>query len=613
MVLYPVMRKLLDKRVVLASASPRRQEILSHAGLRFTVVPSKFKENLSKASFPTPYAYAMETAKQKALEVARRMHQKDLRAPDIVIGADTIVALEGLILEKPVDKTDAYSMLSRLSGKEHSVFTGVAIVQCSSQGGGLDLDVSEFYEETRVRFSQLSEELLWEYIHSGEPLDKAGGYGIQALGGMLVEAIHGDFHNVVGFPLNRFCKKLAELYHPPRPEDRPREKQDSIPAVDTFDRLGDSKGAGPGQGGARGDRRRPQAPGREHAKDADSKPSVESVPPTAVLELIDGYKVSKALFTACKMKLFDLLRDEGPLSTADVARKIGASEGGTGQLLDVCAGLGLLDKTEGGYSNTPLATLYLLSDGEYSLHSLIMIHEEFSWPFFSYLDFAVREGTVQTQRALGTAGEDHYQECFYKNREKKLQFMRAMHGHTKVAARHVATAFDLSGFTSACDLGGSTGALAYELARQYPGLKVTIFDLPEVIEDAVFFKPHGPEAGQVSFVPGDFFRDTLPEADLYILSKILHNWPDDKVHQLLSRISRSCKPGGGLLLVEMLLDEDKCRPLPALLKSLTMMVLFQARERSLSEYHILLQAHGFTDVRAVRTGSIADAVLATRA
>nr|KAF6491761.1 acetylserotonin O-methyltransferase like [Molossus molossus] len=91
MALYPVVRKLLQKRVVLASASPRRQEILSNAGLRFEVVPSRFKEQLNKASFPTPYAYAMETAKQKALDVARRVHQKDLRAPDIVIGADTIV------------------------------------------------------------------------------------------------------------------------------------------------------------------------------------------------------------------------------------------------------------------------------------------------------------------------------------------------------------------------------------------------------------------------------------------------------------------------------------------------------------------------------------------
>ncbi|XP_045711860.1 probable bifunctional dTTP/UTP pyrophosphatase/methyltransferase protein isoform X2 [Phyllostomus hastatus] len=556
MVLYPVIRKLLEKRVVLASTSPRRQEILSNAGLRFTVVPSKFKENLSKASFPTPYAYAMETAKQKALEVARRMHQtyvpseaqfgflqKDLRAPDIVIGADTIVALEGLILEKPVDKTDAYSMLSRLSGKEHSVFTGVAIVRCSSEGGGLDLDVSEFYEETRVRFSQLSEELLWEYIHSGEPLDKAGGYGYgaQALGSVLVEAIHGDFLNVRGFPLNRFCKKLAELYHPPHPEDLQREKQDCIPAVATFDGLSDSEGAAPGQEGARGDRRRPQAQGRERARDADRKPTVESVPPTAVVELIDGYKVSKALFTACKMKLFDLLRDEGPLSALDVARKVDATAGATGRLLDVCVAFGLLDKTERGYSNTPLASLYLLSDSEHSLHSLALHNDNHTWHLYNHLESVVREGANPHQRALQSTVDSPFQESLYQTREK-LQFMRAMHGLIKVVARQVATAFDLSGFTSACDLGGSTGALAYELARQYPGLKVTIFDLPEVIEDTVCFQPDGPQTGQVSFEPGDFFRDTLPEADLYIVCRILHDWPDDKVHQLLSRISRSCKP-----------------------------------------------------------------------
>ncbi|XP_024845635.1 probable bifunctional dTTP/UTP pyrophosphatase/methyltransferase protein [Bos taurus] len=91
MLLCPVIGKLQHKRVVLASSSPRRREILSNAGLRFEVVPSRFKEKLHKASFATPQAYAVETAKQKALEVADRMYQKDLRAPDVVIGADTIV------------------------------------------------------------------------------------------------------------------------------------------------------------------------------------------------------------------------------------------------------------------------------------------------------------------------------------------------------------------------------------------------------------------------------------------------------------------------------------------------------------------------------------------
>ncbi|XP_046504859.1 probable bifunctional dTTP/UTP pyrophosphatase/methyltransferase protein, partial [Equus quagga] len=275
MVLCPVIRKLLHKRVVLASASPRRQEILRQAGLRFEVVPSRFKETLPKASFPTPPAYAVETAKQKALEVARRMHQKDLRAPDVVIGADTIVAVGGLILEKPVDKQDAYSMLSRLSGKEHSVFTGVAIVHCCSRDGRLDTDVSEFYEETRVQFSELSEELLWEYIDSGEPMDKAGGYGIQALGGMLVEQVHGDFLNVVGFPLNRFCKKLAELYYPSGRED-PR------PAQSHQGRGGRAEDGG----------ERTQAAGPEEAV---SNRTGHSPPPfpTGLLELVDSFKASK--------------------------------------------------------------------------------------------------------------------------------------------------------------------------------------------------------------------------------------------------------------------------------------------------------------------------------
>uniref|UniRef100_A0AC11CSE0 Acetylserotonin O-methyltransferase like n=1 Tax=Ovis aries TaxID=9940 RepID=A0AC11CSE0_SHEEP len=354
MLLRPVIGKLQHKRVVLASSSPRRREILSNAGLRFEVVPSRFKEKLHKGSFAAPHAYAVETAKQKALEVADRMHQKDLRAPDVVIGADTIVAVGGLILEKPVDKQDAYRMLSRLSGKEHSVFTGVAIVHCCTRDGQLDTEVSEFYEETTVKFSELSEELLWEYIDSGEPMDKAGGYGIQALGGMLVEYVRGDFLNVVGFPLNRFCKELARLYHAPRAPGTPRPVQhDSIPAVDTFEDLSDGEGGGsdpaPASGGLQAGGARPQAP---RTQEADLNGVTDSQPglPAGLLELMDGFKASKVLLTACKLQVFDVLKDRGPLSAMDVAREIDASVGGTARLLDVCAALGLLDKSDRGGS-----------------------------------------------------------------------------------------------------------------------------------------------------------------------------------------------------------------------------------------------------------------------
>ncbi|XP_064220648.1 probable bifunctional dTTP/UTP pyrophosphatase/methyltransferase protein [Aotus nancymaae] len=352
MVLCPVIWKLLHKRVVLASASPRRQEILSNAGLRFEVVPSRFKEKLDKASFTTPYGYAMETAKQKALEVAHRMHQKDLRAPDVVIGADTIVAMGRLILEKPVDKQDAYRMLSQLSGREHSVFTGVAIVQCSSRGNrGPGIGVSTHTGTLE-----------------GPWPDKAGGYGIQALGGMLVESVHGDFLNVVGFPLNHFCRQLMQLYNQARPEDLQRLKHDSIPAVDTFEDLSDMDEGGPEP--ARRDAGSRPDEAREATADAEGNGTPETLPPfpTRLLELINGFKASKALFTACKLKVFDLLKDQAPQKAADIASKADASVCGMERLLDVCAALGLLDKShQGNETLTSGFSLSVLAGGSKSL------------------------------------------------------------------------------------------------------------------------------------------------------------------------------------------------------------------------------------------------------
>lgn len=214
-----------------------------------------------------------------------------------------------------MDKQDAYRMLSRLSGKEHSVFTGVAIVHCCTKDGQLDTEVSEFYEETTVKFSELSEEMLWEYIDSGEPMDKAGGYGIQALGGMLVEYVRGDFLNVVGFPLNRFCKELAHLYHGPRAHGAPRQVQhDSIPAVDTFEDLSDAEGGGSDPARANEGLEPCGRSRRLPPREADLNGVTDSQPPLPVglLELMDGFKASKALLTACKLQVFDVLKERGP-------------------------------------------------------------------------------------------------------------------------------------------------------------------------------------------------------------------------------------------------------------------------------------------------------------
>nr|NP_081215.1 acetylserotonin O-methyltransferase-like [Mus musculus]BAB25021.1 unnamed protein product [Mus musculus] len=201
---------LRSRRVVLASASPRRKEILGLTGVALEVVPPRFPETLSKAAWPRPQDYARETATGKAQEVAARLVQEDPETPTIVIGADTVVAVDGRILEKPKDREDALGDLRSLSGKQHQVITGVAIVTWGGCEGPAQ-EVTAFHEETSVTFSPLSEELIREYTDSGEGWDKAGAYAIQARGAMLVQDVAGDVLNAVGFPLNRFCRELARV------------------------------------------------------------------------------------------------------------------------------------------------------------------------------------------------------------------------------------------------------------------------------------------------------------------------------------------------------------------------------------------------------------------
>ncbi|KAK2493450.1 hypothetical protein MC885_017646, partial [Smutsia gigantea] len=325
----------------------------------------------------------------------------------------------------------------------------------------------------------------------------------------------------------------------------------------------------------------------------------------------------QALFTACKLKVFDLLRDEAPLRALEVAVKTNTPVCGIGRLLDVCAALGLLQKTERGYRNTEVADLHLVSHGEYSLHGFVLHNDSHAWNLFTHLEIAIREGATQNHGGLGEKVGDPFQGLHDRSKDAQLQFMWAMHGLAKLTARQVATALDLSPFTSACDLGGCTGALAHELAQDYPRLKVTVFDLPEVIEHVACFQPEGRQAERVSFVPGDFFKDSLPAADLYILSRILHTWPEDQVHHLLSRISSRCKPGSGLLVADTVLDDlapgeaRGARRGP--LQALSMLVQGEGGLRSLAGYRGLLEQHGFRDVRAAQAGDTLHVFLGTRA
>ena len=182
--------------MILASQSPRRRELLGQMGFSFTVRPAKGEE-LPHPEL-TPAQLVEELARQKALEVSA-----EAEADDVVVAADTVVAIDGKVLGKPHDKVHAAQMLSALSGREHTVYPGVAV----KRGETLLVE----HEATQVRFRPLTEREIDLYIQTGEPMDKAGSYGIQGYGALLVEGIRGDYFNVVGLPICRLGRMLAQV------------------------------------------------------------------------------------------------------------------------------------------------------------------------------------------------------------------------------------------------------------------------------------------------------------------------------------------------------------------------------------------------------------------
>ena len=183
--------------IILASASPRRRELLERIGVTgFTVRAPNVDESVEPGLSPADMVETLSLRKARA--AAERFSPEDL-----IIAADTVVALDGAVLGKPRDGDDAFAMLSALSGREHRVYTGVTVLQGEKIITG--------HETTAVTFRELSPDEIWGYIATGEPLDKAGAYGIQGVGALLVSGIRGDYSNVMGLPVFRLGQILREF------------------------------------------------------------------------------------------------------------------------------------------------------------------------------------------------------------------------------------------------------------------------------------------------------------------------------------------------------------------------------------------------------------------
>ena len=206
--------------MILASGSPRRKELLQQAGLEFEVLISDVEEIITKMS---PEEVVLELSDQKCSAVCKDFTTKtpdnlkdiiDLKTGGIlIIGADTVVSLDKRILGKPAGPKEALSMLMSLSGRSHEVYTGVTCKVLKYNiftDSLLETDKFSFYSETKVNMYPYDKYEALDYIATGEPMDKAGAYGIQGIGERLVESISGDYNNVVGFPLSKFMKELSE-------------------------------------------------------------------------------------------------------------------------------------------------------------------------------------------------------------------------------------------------------------------------------------------------------------------------------------------------------------------------------------------------------------------
>ncbi|WP_128895987.1 Maf family protein [Longirhabdus pacifica] len=190
-----------QKKIILASASPRRKQLLDMLKIPFVVKPSAVDEQTDPGL--TPQQVVEHLAEKKANFIANQIETK--RSGGIVIGADTIVVMNDEILGKPSSKQDSFTMLKKLQSKQHVVYSGVCLIDIENNKQLIS------HQATKVTFKPLSDDLIWRYIETNEPEDKAGSYGIQGFGATLVESMDGDYFNVVGLPLSLLADLLMQF------------------------------------------------------------------------------------------------------------------------------------------------------------------------------------------------------------------------------------------------------------------------------------------------------------------------------------------------------------------------------------------------------------------
>ena len=294
----------------------------------------------------------------------------------------------------------------------------------------------------------------------------------------------------------------------------------------------------------------------------------DPVTPEAIMQLGTAYWGSKALLSAIELRLFGVLSEAGPLDEVELRERLGLHPRSSKDFFDALVALGMLERSEGAYSNTPSTELFLDPAKPTCMGGMLEMGNARLYGFWGSLTEALRTGQAQSE--VKTGGD--FFATLYSDPERLAGFAAAMSGLSAWAGEAIAAKFPFRDYGSVIDIGCAEGAVAVAIARAHEHLTGGGFDLPPMkpIFDA-YIDRHG-LADRLRFTPGDFFADSLPNADVLIMGHILHDWNLEQKHLLLKKAYDALPDGGALIVYEAIIDDDRRHNAFGLLMSLNMLI-----------------------------------------
>jgi hypothetical protein len=319
-------------------------------------------------------------------------------------------------------------------------------------------------------------------------------------------------------------------------------------------------------------------------------------PQAAILHMLMGTWVAQALGAVARLGVADQLAD-GPKTSDEVAAAVGANPDNLARTLRALSAVGIFASVDGGkWGLTPVGET-LKTDAPFSMRYMAIAETDHAhWATWERFTECVRTGEAQAVPALGSQPWDYYA----KHPDDGANFSRAMANVSSMAIDPVLASYDVSWAAEIADIGGAYGALLAGVLRMHPTAKGILFDLPAVVEGAG--PVLGDVANRVERIGGNFLKDALPGADLYLLKHVLHDWDDENSIAILKGVRAAMKPGAKVAVIELVIPVP-LQPGPSTMMDLNMMVMLNGRERTSAEYGVLFEKAGLKSTRTVSTPS----------